>query len=587
MWTEKNRLAALTVLGIATVSLPCAAQFPTVFDWEDFDGRSGFTVWGQQIAYDFREQFDFGNRVSGLGDVNADGIDDMACGGVGSSFATGSVRVFFGRSDIGGDGSWSVVDLNGCNGFRIPGVADGVRSGEVHAAGDFNADGVNDILVGASYAYPNGIVVAGEAYVIYGRSGLGASGLFDLTALDGSNGFRIQGVYPLGALGQEGAHVGDVDGDGISDIMLSSPGADPDGRINAGQVYVLYGGHHIGDAGTIRVPDAIVPANGLIINGVHAGDKAGARLGAAGDFNGDGYGDLLITAYFAVPEPGARGLVYLVYGGPDLTEDGTFELADLDGTNGFVIHGTSYEGSGNHHLQTGQYITGVGDVNNDGFDDIAVTGDSLILGAQDFVAIVKGGTNVAPNGTLELEDLNGENGFAIVRGGSAAGFATVSSAGDLNADGIDDLFTDFGTVHVVYGSPDIGSDGVIAMNELDGRDGFRFIPFDVTYVLACAGDINNDGLSDIMAGMEYEPPGPGIPSGFDIGAMQVIFGRRMGDGDLDADVDLADFGGFQACYGQPPDGDVPDACHPFDFDKDNDVDLADFEAFQKVFGSGV
>ncbi len=560
------------LLACLFVALPCAGQFPAVVNVDAFDGRDGFTVRGNVLR-------DMGIFADGLGDVNADGVDDVACGGLGNEYARGITRVFFGGSDIGRDGLWNVEELNGRNGFHIPGIFNGDGAARVSPAGDFNNDGIADILIGASSASPAGVAIAGAAFVIYGKPQLGVGGSFHLLNLDGSNGFAIYGSYHFGGLAVRVAHVGDFNRDGVSDIAVSCPGADPDGRFNAGQVYLLFGGRGMGESGSITLPADLTPKLGIIFNGIAAGDFL-SGVSTAGDFNGDGWVDLLVRGSDVEPEPGAEGEIYVVYGGPELIGRGVFELADLNGTNGFRITGPAYH-DGIHTTETGAYMAGVGDINRDGFDDIAMEVDQPPAG--DYVAVVFGGSKIARSGAFHVDDLDGSNGFAALLASGAGGRTRVGPAGDLNHDGIDDLFVQVNTTHVVLGSPGLGSSGIIELDTLDGRDGFKLAPVGAND-LSYAGDVNNDGLGDaVMAVGFYAPDDHGQP--MDVGAMQVLFGRRMGDGDLDADIDLADFARFQACFGQTEGGDVPDECQPFDIDKDNDVDVTDFAAFQELLAT--
>ncbi len=577
---DKNAIVAI-MLASACWAPSGNAQFPTSVWPDDLDGRNGFHVLGDRTL-------ELGRSAVGIGDVNADGIDDIASGGPGVTYppadcggfplecpdcdaTPGAVHVLFGRPGIGGDGSWS-LDTPETHVLRIEGLNPNDETDTVAPAGDFNNDGIDDFLVGAHLASPGGIVLAGAAYLMYGGPGLSDTDSFDLNALDGSNGFMIAGGSTWALIGRRLASIGDFNNDGVDDIAVSAIGDGPPGRPDAGQIYILFGGRGVGESGLIVLPDSLGPKQGITLNGISAGDLAGAAVGSAGDFNGDGINDLVVAAVYPEPRPLSQGQSYVVYGGLDAGHDGVFELADLDGTNGFIINGPAAPPGSAGRIKLG-VPAGVGDINADGYDDIGVGVDT----DSNWVGIVFGGPNVARNGVFLLEDLNGKNGFVFYRSGVSSS-ASCGRAGDLNRDGIDDMLAQAGFTAVVFGKPGIGASGMMDVNDLDGREGFTWPG---GWNRSLAGDVNADGIDDVVSGS----PSFTIPC--DVGFMLVVFGRRMGDGDLDADVDLADFGGFQACYGVPPDGDVPDACHPFDFDKDNDVDLADFEAFQKVFGSGV
>ncbi len=562
-------MSTSAILGIVIV-VPVSGQFPPDLGVSDLDGTAGFTVSGHLTR-------EFGVSVARIGDVNGDGIDDMGSGGPGVSFpppdcggcpgecddcdpTPGAVYVIFGRSDIGGDGSWSTEDLDGSNGFRVPGINPKDSAGAVSPAGDFNNDGIDDFLVGANDVSPFGILFAGEAYLIYGGPGLGAEGSFDVSSLDGTNGFTIRGTFGFGNLGlsRSMAEIGDFNGDGAAEVALGASGADPPGGANAGQVYLLFGGSGLGASGSVAVPTDLSAEVGIVFNGIFSGDVA-SRVAAAGDFNGDGLADLLILAIGADPGPDAQGEVYVVYGGLDAGDSGVFELADLDGSNGFAINGGP--------LQQLVGIAGVGDLNADGFDDVTVAVNT----SDDYVGVIFGGPDVAPDGLFCLEDLNGDNGFKLVGAG-----ARVADAGDMNDDGVDDMMV---STVIIFGSPGIGGSGIVQFDDI--HDGQQAVWFHAQFTRGrgAAGDVNDDGLDDMMVGVEYDV------DFCDLGKLHVVFGRRMGDADLDADIDFADFGAFQACFGDPPDGDVPDECHPFDFDLDNDVDLTDFAAFQLAFGT--
>src|SRR5262249_23918102 len=128
---------------------------------------------------------------------------------------------------------------NGSNGFQINGEAAWDFSGSsVSSAGDFNGDGFDDLIIGASSADPNGLE-SGASYVVFGRaSGFGAN--LELSSLNGINGFQINGESAADFAGAWVSSAGDINGDGFDDLIIGAPGADPNGSYS-GAAYVLFG----------------------------------------------------------------------------------------------------------------------------------------------------------------------------------------------------------------------------------------------------------------------------------------------------------------------------------------------------------
>ena len=122
-----------------------------------------------------------------------------------------------GASAPGTDGVLALSALDGASGFTLNGIDRGDSSGKsVSSAGDVNGDGYDDLIIGASKASPNGENSAGETYVIYGgASAPGVDGVFELSALDGTNGFTLTGIDPSDNSGFSVSSAGDVNGDGL------------------------------------------------------------------------------------------------------------------------------------------------------------------------------------------------------------------------------------------------------------------------------------------------------------------------------------------------------------------------------------
>ena len=138
--------------------------------------------------------------------------------------------------------------LNGTNGFTINGISKNDRSGSsVSSAGDINGDGPDDLLIGASKAdpgankdNPNGRKYSGQTYVVFGTKTAFTTPL-ELSSLEVSNGFTINGIRVSDDSGAAISSVGDVNGDGVDDLLIGANKADPNGRISSGQTYVVFG----------------------------------------------------------------------------------------------------------------------------------------------------------------------------------------------------------------------------------------------------------------------------------------------------------------------------------------------------------
>ena len=203
----------------------------------------------------------------------------------------------------------NLSSLDGANGFRLDGGAEGDNSGiSVSNAGDVNGDGFDDVIVGAHGADQNALG-SGSSYVVFGNaSGFNAS--MNLSGLDGNNGFRLDGEGINDLLGVSISNAGDVNGDGFDDVIVSAPGADSNGY-DSGSSYEVFG-KSSGFSAAINLSN-FDGNNGFRVDGATVYDEAGSSVSNAGDVNGDGFDDLIVGAFRADPDGYNSGSSYVIF----------------------------------------------------------------------------------------------------------------------------------------------------------------------------------------------------------------------------------------------------------------------------------
>ena len=385
--------------GASYVVFGALSGFPAEVDLAALDGSNGFRLSGVG-------NFDrSGQSVSGAGDVNADGFDDLIIGG-----SSGAYVVFGKQSAF--PASLSLTALDGTNGFKISGVQSDYHP--VAAAGDVNADGYDDVIVGSARESSSGLSDNGAAFVIFGHPGVfGAN--FAVSALNGANGFRINGAAEVDFAGTAVSGAGDVNGDGFDDLLLGVQGADTP-AFNSGAAYVVFG-QGTGFAPSLSLA-ALDGTNGFRLSGVAQNDGAGGSVSDAGDVNGDGLADIIVGARGADLNGDYSGVAYVVFGKRNGFSANS-SLSAVQGANGFMVVGATSE-------QLGAAVSGAGDVNGDGFSDLIIGANFL---PRSYVVYGQAVTS-----SIKSADLNGINGFVLDGSGHA-----VSGAGDVNNDGVDDM----------------------------------------------------------------------------------------------------------------------------------------------------
>jgi len=510
-----------------------ATGFSANLNLSALDGRNGLKLSGVS-------ENSWSGEVSAAGDLNGDGFDDVIVGAWmsgtnGDIPGPGASYVVYGRAEV----VPTLAILDGSNGFKLGGVAAADYSGvSVASAGDINGDGFDDVIVGA-WRVDAGAADSGASYVVFGKaSGFAAN--INLSALNGSTGFKLGGAMANDRAGTSVASAGDVNGDGFADLIVSAPYADPHGT-NSGVSYVVFG-KASGFAADVSL-STLNGTSGFKLSGVAAEDFSGISVGSAGDFNGDGFDDLIVGAWGVISGGAATGAAYIVYGKASGFA-ANINLSNLNGNDGIRLLGAA-DGD-----QTGAVVASAGDVNGDGYDDVIVgarkSGPNGEWSGMSYV-VFGGASGVVSN--LDLSTLNGSNGFKLsgVSALSQSGFS-VASAGDVNGDGFADLVigapyanphgAKSGESYVVFGKAS-GFAADIDLSTLNGSNGFKLqgsVQQDFSgFSVASAGDFNGDGFADIVIGA----PGSDL-NGAQTGTTYVMFGKASG---FAASIDLSTLNG--------------------------------------------
>ena len=369
-----------------------------------------------------------GFSVADAGDVNGDKRRDVL---VGAPFAANSLFDVapegFARSQSGslyvvyGQASATNVNLAalGNRGFRIDGPEQVSRVGWSAArAGDVNRDGRSDVLVGAPFTSNNGRRYSGSAYVIFGKR---SPETVDLAAL-GQRGLQIDGDTPgeivFGGVGWSVSGGEDVNGDGRADVLVGATAADANRREDSGSAYVVFG------RGPGKVDLRTLGGGGFRIDGASEFDYAASSVAGAGDLNGDGRADVVVSAEQA--DQNGRddsGSVYVIFGRRAASR---IDLAKL-GERGLRLDGAAADDL------TGWSVSGVGDVNGDKQPD-------LLLGAQAASVLEREHSGTAyvaflPDIAVPGLKVNSRSPQRVLRGNGVLVTASCSEACTLKASG--------------------------------------------------------------------------------------------------------------------------------------------------------
>jgi hypothetical protein len=327
-----------------------------------------------------------GVDVASAGDVNGDGWDDMLVSSIAYGTRAGAAWLVAGGAT--GDLSLSAATAT------LVGEETGDYAGYCATGiGDLDSDGYDDIVVGAPLT-ENGRTSQGTAYVVRGP----VTGTVNLSTAYAS----FTGETSSSSAGSNCAAAGDVDGDGVGDLLI----ADHAYSSSRGAIYLLTSV----SAGTTALSSATARMYG------DTGSSAGWSLDGAGDVNGDGFDDIVIGAHNAYASGSQSGISYVVLG----PQTGSLTLSGADA----VLPG---ESAVDH---AGISVRGVGDIDDDGYDDVAIGAS----GFGDYGAVYLLSGPVDASSSLATANARIES----AEGGTIGSWRQVDGA-DYDADGISDL----------------------------------------------------------------------------------------------------------------------------------------------------
>lgn len=435
-----------------------------------------------------------GYSASPVGDINGDGYADVLIGAPLAGFKSGTPtpkgegRAYLILGKPRSEWSPEPINLASADAIFRGCRRASMTARQVYAAGDVNGDGLDDFLI-SGWKCDDGVLFQGKAYLFLGRSNVNWGDHFPVELANASflgEALRDHASYYVST-------AGDVNGDGYDDFLITSTHNNESGQ-DAGQVYLILGRAEANWGA--NYPLAQSDASFL---GESPGDRAGRSATGVGDVNGDGYDDVLIGSLSNAESGVDAGQSYLILGRPEADWGTDYPLSQADAS--FLGEAAGDE--------SGRRVAGAGDVNGDGYADMLIGASRNSQAGEEsgksYLILGRPEADWGMDFSLALADAAFLGEAEFDQSGRR-----VSSAGDVNDDGLDDFLVGAphnaragegaGAAYLLYGRLDAGWGTSYPLSQADtvyvGEAAFDSAGYDV----APAGDVDGDGVNDILIG---------------------------------------------------------------------------------------
>ncbi|MEZ6063708.1 MAG: FG-GAP-like repeat-containing protein [Planctomycetaceae bacterium] len=460
------------------------------------------TSGGLSATLDDSDQF--GSSITNMGDINGDGIDDLVIGARhdddggtdrGAAYvlfmnSTGTVKSHRKISNTSGNLT-ATLDNSDFFGTSVANV------------GDIDGDGLNDLAVGA-YGDDDGGASRGAVYILH-LNAIPNPGVIDETYRISDTSGSLSAALDNGdQFGRALTNIGDLDGDGVPDLVVSAIG-DSDGGSGRGAAYVLF----MNADGTVKSEQKISDTAGGFTGILDDGDQFGSSLTAIGDLDGDGVTELVVGV--ANDDDGGtnRGAIYTLFMNADGTVKSFQKASDTEGNFTAVLDDSDFFGSS---------VTGLGDLDGDGIEDVAVGArlddDGGINRGAAYVLFMNADGTVKAH--QKISDTAGGFTGGLNNGDSFGN--SMANIGDLDGDGITDLAVgaytdddggmDRGAMYVLFMNADGTVKGQQKISSTSGNftaaldDGDEF-----GSAITSPGDLDGDGIPDLTVAARADDDG--------------------------------------------------------------------------------